>query len=156
MFILTSLNSIYKIKEGEIKMTNDIRWIQRFNNFKKALKILLEAIELATERELSNLEKQGLIQAFEYTFELAWNTVKDFYESQGETNIQGSKDAFRMAFERGLSTKGDILFEAVQSRQLTSHTYNEETADEIYHDIIEKYYDAFKELEDNLEKRIEH
>ena len=110
----------------------DIRWLQRFNNYKKALKNLTEAVELSRQRELSKLEKQGLIQAFEITYELTWNTIKDFYISQGETNIQGSRDAFRIAFNRGLIEDGELFMNTIKSRQLTSHSYNEETADLIY------------------------
>lgn len=130
----------------------DIRWVQRFDNYQKALKNLLEAVELAAERDLSKLEKQGLIQSFEYTYELAWKTIKDFFESKGEVDILGSKDAFRLAYSRGLVKNGEVLMETVKSRQLTSHTYNEETADEIYCDIKDKYYNAFAELADRLEK----
>ena len=72
---------------------NNIRWIQRLNNYSKALSQLTKFIE---KGELNELEKQGLIQAFEYTFELAWNTIKDLFEAQGETGILGSRDAFRM------------------------------------------------------------
>ncbi len=133
-------------------MENDIRWVQRFGNYKKALSNLEEAIEIATERELSKLEKQGLIQSFEFTYELSWKVTKDFFESKGETEIYGSRDVFRMAFERGLIAQGDSLMEATKSRQLTSHTYNEETADEIYHDVINKYFGAFQELAENLQK----
>ena len=136
-------------------MEQDIRWIQRFNNFKKAMDNLLEAIETATSRGLNKLEKQGLIQSFEYNYELAWKTVKDFYEAQGETEIQGSRDAFSMAFNRGLvKDYGAFLIESIKGRQLSSHTYNEETAEEVYNDILNKYYDAFKELLDNLCKEI--
>ncbi|MFI3122110.1 MAG: nucleotidyltransferase substrate binding protein [Methylococcaceae bacterium] len=69
---------------------NDIRWVQRFGNFCKALAQLTKFI---AKGDLNELEKQGLIQCFEYTYELAWNTLKDFYQSQAETDIQGSKDA---------------------------------------------------------------
>ena len=130
----------------------DERWIQRFDNFKKALETLLDAVELATERDLSKLEKQGLIKSFEYTYELEWKTVKDFFKLKGEVDILGSKDAFRLAFREGLVTCGDALMQSVESRQLTSHTYNEETANEIYNDIMNKYYSAFKEIADRLEK----
>lgn len=128
----------------------DIRWIQRFSNFQKAFANLTEAIELSSLRELSKLEKQGLIQSFEFTYELAWKTVKDFFESRGEIDILGSKDAFRLAFERGIITDGEVFMDAIKSRQLTSHTYNQVTADEIYFDIIDKYYDAFLALNDRL------
>ena len=116
---------------------------------------LLEVIEIATIRELNKFEKQGLIQAFEYNYELAWKTVKDFYEAQGETDIQGSRDAFTLAFNRGLvKNYGKALIESIRSRQLSSHTYNEETAEEVYNDVINKYYDAFKELFDSLNKEM--
>jgi len=78
----------------------DIRWYQRVNNFDLALKELTEAVELSQQRALSKLEEQGLIQAFEYNYELAWNCLKDFYEYQGEEGIQGSRDAIRLAFAR--------------------------------------------------------
>jgi nucleotidyltransferase substrate binding protein (TIGR01987 family) len=132
-------------------MKKDIRWIQRLENYKKVLSNLSEGIKIAEAREINNLEKQGIIKAFEYTYELAWNTVKDFYESKGETDIQGSKDAFRLAFQRGLVQDGKYLMEAVKSRQLTTHTYNESFADKIFSYIKNRYYDVFKELADSLE-----
>ena len=135
-------------------MDKDIRWIQRFDKYKKAFGSLTADVELSKEKELSNIEQRGLIQAFEYTYELAWNTIKDFYLSIGETDIQGSRDAYRMAFNRKL-VSNKTLIETVRSRQLTSNTYNEETADEIYNDIINKYYDAFKELLISLENQKE-
>jgi nucleotidyltransferase substrate binding protein (TIGR01987 family) len=129
----------------------DIRWIQRFNNFQKALAKLGEAVEQATARELNDLEKQGLIQAFEFTQDLAWKRVKNFYESQGETNIQGSRDAFRMAYNRGLIDNADIYIRTIQSRKDTSHSYNEETANAIVQAIVSEYYAAFEELERALQ-----
>ena len=135
-------------------MDTDIRWLQRFEKYKKAFRSLTADVELSKVKDLSDIEQRGLIQAFEYTYELAWNTIKDFYLSIGETEIQGSRDAYRMAFNRKL-VSNKTLIETVRSRQLTSHTYNEETADEIYNDIINKYYDAFKELLTSLEKQKE-
>ena len=90
-------------------MTQDIRWIQRFDNFQRALKQLEMAFAIMEARELNELEQQGVIQAFEYNYELAWNVIKDFYQYQGVTDIQGSRDAFRLAFERGLINDGEIL-----------------------------------------------
>ena len=133
-------------------MVDDVRWHQRFANFAKALAALKEAVDLAAERPLSGIERQGLIQAFEFTYELAWSVVKDFYEYRGETGIHGSRDAFRLAFERGLVSNGQGLMNSIKSRQLTSHTYNEETADEIYRAVISEYYGAFTELALALER----
>jgi nucleotidyltransferase substrate binding protein (TIGR01987 family) len=67
----------------------DVRWRQRFQNFQKAFSQLSNAATLAQQRELTDLEQQGLIQAFEFTHELAWNTLKDFLESRGRSNIFG-------------------------------------------------------------------
>ena len=100
---------------------------------------------------LNELEEQGLIKAFEYTYELAWNTIKDFYENQGETGIQGSRDAIRLAFNRALIKDGDAWMSMIQSRIRTSHTYNEETADEIAGQIIITYYNLFLSLQENFE-----
>lgn len=129
----------------------DIRWIQRFNNFKKSLQQLDYAIALIKERELSNLEKQGVIQAFEYNYELAWNVLKDFYENQGEQNIQGSRDAIKLAFKRGLLINGEIWLKMIKSRALTSHTYSETLTEEILDDIIHQYYLEFSTLKSTLE-----
>ena len=72
----------------------DIRWIQRFDNFKRAFAQLSQAAALADQRSLSDLERQGLIQAFEFTHELAWNTLKDFLNARGtSTQLYGSRDA---------------------------------------------------------------
>lgn len=128
-------------------MPNDLRWIQRFQNYSKVLTQLEEFID---KGELNKFEEQRLIQSFEYNYELAWNVIKDFYENQGETNIQGSRDAFRLAFKRGLIDNGEAWMDMIKSRVLTSHTYNLETAAEIVCKIREAYYELFKLLHKNL------
>ena len=135
-------------------MTDDIRWIQRFDNFKRSLKQLELAFDWMAERELNELEKQGVIQAFEYNYELAWNVIKDFYQYQGVTNIQGSRDAFRLAFERGLISEGDIWMDMIKKRQLASHTYNEEVVVEIMDAIVSHYYQQFIALRDALVEQL--
>lgn len=125
---------------GESMTAEDIRWIQRYEHFSMALNQLKKFIE---KGDLNELEKQGLIQAFEYTYELAWNTIKDHYEAQGETNINGSRDAFRLAFKRGLISNGELWMEMIRSRTMTSHTYNEEVANEIAEKIVGGYYEEF-------------
>jgi nucleotidyltransferase substrate binding protein (TIGR01987 family) len=130
----------------------DIRWIQRFNNFSKALAQLQKFV--IKGENLNDLEKQGLIQAFEYNFELAWNLIKDYYEYQGSTNIQGSRDAFRLAFKLDLIKDGANWMQMIESRSKTSHTYNQETADEIATAILNTYYFLFIELHLVMEKII--
>ncbi|MBM7559995.1 nucleotidyltransferase substrate binding protein [Marinitoga litoralis] len=131
---------------------NDIRWIQRFQNLKKAFQQLKNAVELAKTRELSILEKQGLIQSFEYTHELAWKTLKDFFNEKGIFNIYGSKDSTREAFKNGLIDNGDVWMQMILSRNLSSRTYDEKTAEEIVSQIINKYYSEFEILINKLEK----
>lgn len=128
--------------------TKDIRWIQRFNNFNKALNQLTKFIE---KGELNEMERQGLIQSFEYNYELAWNTLKDYFEAQGETNILGSRDVFRLAFKRGLIENGETWMQMITSRMLTSHTYNEDTAEKIAKDTETIYYDEFIKLRAKFE-----
>jgi len=128
----------------------EIRWLYRFDNLKKAFNTLKNDVDLANKKNLSDIEKRGLIQAFEYTYELSWNTIKDFYFYNGVVDIQGSRDAFKMAYNRGLISS-DTLIQSIRSRQLTVHTYNEEIIENIFEDIINRYYFAFEELIKNLE-----
>lgn len=138
-------------------MDEDIRWDQRFVNYNKALEKLKEAVEYFKNnmKDKTNVEqeilKEGLIQRFEYTHELAWNTMKDYAEYQGNFNVKGSRDATREAFKMNIVHDGDIWMEMIKSRNDTSHTYNEATANEIYEKIISSYYPAFiafaKEME---------
>lgn len=123
--------------------TQDIRWIQRFNHFNKAFAQLKAAVELAQQRPLSKLEEQGLIQAFEFTHELAWNTLKDFLVNRGVQNLYGSKDTTREAFKTGLIENGEVWMDMIASRNLTSHTYDEATAAKIAAMILGAYFDEF-------------
>jgi nucleotidyltransferase substrate binding protein (TIGR01987 family) len=100
----------------------DIRWQQRFTNYKKVLVQLQSAVELTAQRPLSDLEKQGMIQVFEFTHELAWNLLKDYLQDQGYQNIKGSKDATRQAFKVELITNGEQWMAMIQSRNKSLHT----------------------------------
>ena len=128
--------------------TKDIRWIQRFNHFKKALNQLTKFIE---KGKLNELEQQGVIQSFEYTYELAWNTLKDYFEHQGETGIHGSRDTLRLAFKRGLIEDGETWMDMIESRALTTHTYNEDIAKAIANNIFNRYFSEFQTLRTKME-----
>ncbi len=129
---------------------SDVRWIQRSNQFDKAFSQLQEAVELARRRQLSRLESQGLIQGFEYTHELAWKTLKDFLEARGVRDLYGSRDSTRAAFKASLIDNGQTWMEMIQSRNLTTHTYNEATAAQIVAAILDRYFTEFQELQARL------
>ncbi len=131
-------------------MNTKIRWQQRLSNYSKALRQLESAVELSKERPLSNLEEQGLIQAFEFTHELAWNVLKDYFAFQGNPDITGSRDASREAFRVGLIHDGEGWMEMIKSRNQSSHTYNEEIAEGIASKISLTYFNLFKELEGKM------
>jgi len=114
---------------------------------------LEKAVELAKKRPLSELEEQGIIQAFEYTHELAWNVLKDFLEEQGLRDLYGSKDSSREAFKRGLIENGGIWMDMIKSRNLTSHTYNRDIAQKIVQAILENYGAEFGQLLTKLKSK---
>jgi len=124
----------------------DIRWKQRFNNFQRAFKILIDAVELGNTRKLSELEQQGLIQCFEYTHELAWNMLKDYLEYQGIAGLIGSKDATREAFKNGLIEDGDVWMAMIVARNKTSHLYDPVVAQAVADDITGRFHPAFVHL----------
>lgn len=103
-------------------------------------------MELSKHRELADLEQQGLIQAFEVTHELAWNTLKDFLQHRGQVELYGSRDTTRKAFELDLITDGDNWMQMIQSRNRSSHTYNKKIASEIIDAIITDYHQLFLAL----------
>lgn len=145
--------------------SKDIRWKQRFSNFKKALEKLKEAVERIQEdypidkdgnidedQFLDDILKEGVIQRFEYTHELAWNVMKDFLVNSGNANIFGSKDASREAFSAGLIENGELWMDMIVSRNKTSHTYNEETADDIFLKIMHQYFHEFIQFRKKMEE----
>ena len=132
-------------------MNTEVRWQQRLNNYSKALEQLSAAVQLTKQRELSDLEKQGLIQAFEFTHELAWNVMKDYFFFQGQSNITGSRDTVRESFNKGLIGSGEAWMEMIKSRNQTSHTYNQRVANEIVRHIINDYHSCFLEFLDTMQ-----
>ena len=102
---------------------------------------------------MSDLERQGLIQTFEFTHELAWNLMKDWFDYQGNFQISGSRDATREAFRMGLIQDGEAWMEMLKSRNQSSHTYNLETAAEIARAIDARYWAAFRLFLDSMDAR---
>ncbi|WP_223256066.1 nucleotidyltransferase substrate binding protein [Flavobacterium laiguense] len=130
-------------------MEEDIRWKQRFENYLKALGQLQKFI---TKGNLNELEEQGLIQVFEFTHELAWNVMKDYFEYQGDSSITGSRDATREAFQKGLIQDGAQWMEMIKSRNQSTHTYNESTANDIRDRILNYYFDLFVSFKEKMKE----
>jgi len=127
----------------------DIRWLQRFSNYKKAF----DQLEKFNERDdLNELEQQGLIKAFEYTYELSWKTLQDLLKERGYTDIVGPKPVIEQSFRDGYIADGEAWIRMHASRNLTSHTYNEETAAEIIEKIRSEHINLFHALKIKLEE----
>lgn len=129
-------------------MNQDIRWKQRFSNFKKASSQLNEFIE---KGELNKFEVQGLIQCFEYTFELAWKTMKDYLEFEGY-EVKSPRSTIQTAFQNQLITEGHIWIDALEKRNLMAHTYDEEVAKQAEKLIKSEYYPVIRKLLEKLEE----
>lgn len=131
----------------------DVRWKQRLLNYALAFSRLDEAVQLAGQRPLSPLEQQGLIQAFEFTHELAWNLMKDYFFWQGNSAISGSRDATREAFARGLVSDGEGWMAMIRSRNQTSQTYNQALAESMADQIIASYFPLFRDFLCEMQSR---
>ena len=124
------------------KLQQSVAFIQ--NNFE----IEKDNVE---DKILDEMIKEGLIQRFEYTHELAWNVLKDYAEYQGNSTIGGSRDASREGLQLKIIEDGEIWMDMIKSRNKTSHTYNEETANEIYYKILKEYYPIFENFRNMME-----
>ncbi len=127
----------------------DIRWQQRFVNYKKAYTLLAEAIRIDSP---SDTERAGLIQFFEMSFELAWKLLKDYLEGEGFI-IKSPRGAIKQAFQSGLISDGHPWMNALQDRNLTAHTYDESTALEVEKQIREVYFPILTELFNDFSKK---
>ncbi len=133
-------------------MTNkDIRWIQRFHNYDKALKLLDDALQIPNP---DMVQKAGIIQFFEMSFELAWNLVKDYLEEQGFVDVKSPRSALKKAFETGIIENGHSWMDLLTDRNLTAHTYDEQKATELEQLIKEKYFPVLKALHTFFKSKI--
>ena len=131
-------------------MENSTRWQQRLGTFQKGLGRLEEAIKLLRNSVLSDLERDGVIQRFEYTQELAWKTLKCYIEHQEGFSIMGSRDTIRQAFKMGIIHNASPWFDMLESRNITSHIYDEEKENETIDRIVMTYYPVLKDMCNNL------
>lgn len=118
-------------------MELDTRWRQRFDHFSNALSQLRLAMEVSHPNDL---EKEGTIQRFEFTHELAWQLMKDFLKYERIAGIIGSRSATRQAFNKGMISDWEAWMEMIESRNKTVHTYSREILEREYNQIRQKYF----------------
>jgi nucleotidyltransferase substrate binding protein (TIGR01987 family) len=121
----------------------DIRWKQRFQNFCKVFKYLETALSIESP---DIVQKAGIIQFFEMTFELSWKLLKDYLENQGFSDVLSPRNAIKKAFEVGLIEDGNDWMDLLIDRNLTTHTYDEQKVSELEKLIKEKYFPLFNAL----------
>lgn len=127
--------------------TKDTRWKQRYQNFEKAYRLLERTGQIP---DPSEAERAGLIQFFEMTFELAWKMIRDYLVSEGFT-VQSPKEAIKQAFQTGLITDGHAWIAALNDRNLTVHTYDEDTAVKVERKIKQDYFPLLEALYDHFQ-----
>lgn len=128
----------------------DIRWKQRFENFDKSYKLLNKYAKQAITTEL---ERAGIIQFFEMTFELAWKVLKDYLEAQ-EYLVKSPRETVKQAFQIGLIDNGHVWMDALSNRNLTTHTYDEELANKMTNEIITMYLPELDKMYEKLSKEL--
>ena len=129
----------------------DIRWKQRFQNLEKSLGFLEQAIQINNP---DIIQKAGLIQFFEISFELSWNIMKEYMEEQGFFELRSPRDTIKKAFEIGLIVVVHTWFLTLQNRTLTFHTYDEETAEKVVQEIETIYYPLLLEIYNTLKQEL--
>jgi nucleotidyltransferase substrate binding protein (TIGR01987 family) len=126
---------------------NTPRWKYRFNNYKRAFTLLREAIDTLNEKGLTQLEKEGFIQRFEYTVELAWKVMKDYLEAENVVFEQNTPRAvIRKAFSANLISDGDAWMEALDARNKMSHTYDFKKFESVIEKVRDRFFTPMEEL----------
>jgi nucleotidyltransferase substrate binding protein (TIGR01987 family) len=130
--------------------SNDIRWKQRFQNYEKSFMLLKRTMEIDNPSET---EKGGLIQFYEKAFELAWKLLKDYLFEQG-FNVNSPREAIKQAYQSTVIDKGQEWIDALEDRNLTTHTYDEEIAEKVVKSIKESYYPLLENLYSGFKKEV--
>lgn len=144
-----SLNQLY-YNNSILEESKDIRWKQRFENYQKAFRQLKSAIDENGVNPIGII-KEGILQRFEFTHELAWKVMKDYLEYEGIQQVAGSRSATREAFQMGLITEGQIWMDMIVSRNKTVHTYNQDVLEVEFKKVIESYFFLFEAFESKME-----
>ncbi|MBA3683765.1 MAG: nucleotidyltransferase substrate binding protein [Planctomycetes bacterium] len=131
-------------------MTTAIRWQQRFQNYQSSLRVLRQA---CTQTEYSDLERAGLIQLFEVTFELGWKTLKDLL-NHGGYDVKSPREVLKQAFADSLVADGEGWILALDGRNKFAHIYNEGIAKAAVAEITGRYLAMLVALETTLAARL--
>lgn len=135
-------------------MNNEIRWKQRFQNFENAYNTLNRMIDRYKTTPDDEAVKMAMVQAFEFTFELSWNTMKDYLENEGFDEVKSSKQTIRTAFQAELITDAEQWMDVVQKRNLASHAYNQVILDETINYITNSFFPLARKLYEDLKKQL--
>ncbi len=128
----------------------EIRWKYRFDNFSKSFKVLKRSLEIENPSEV---ERGGVIQFYEMSFELAWKMIKDYLQEEG-FDVKSPRTAIKQGIQIELLGDPHKWMDALEDRNLTAHTYDEETAKRVYDSIKNNYYPILKQLYDQLEAQL--
>lgn len=137
-------------------MSQDIRWKQRFKNFDRAFILLRSAIEDNDIDKMSALEQEGTIQRFEYTYELAWKTIKDYLIDNGNSILPEitARAVIKEAFAATVIKDGQVFIDMMLSRNLLFHCYDFSKFREVLGLIKDKYLDALSDLHEFFLERV--
>lgn len=143
--------------EFDIASPSTPRWIQRFQNFDRALLLLRTAVEILDERsgkldaETLAIVREGAIQRFEYCFELAWKTLMDYLRWRKVTLPKsGGGDVLKAAFESGYISDGEVWMEALDARNEMSHVYRQESFERVLRDVRSRFLAVIEDLHEML------
>lgn len=131
-------------------MDKNTRFQQRFSNLENAFLFLKEGLK---KENLDPYQEAGIIQSFEFTFELSWKTLKDLLESKGSKNVDFARDVLKEGFTAGIIKDGHLWIEMLEKRNILSHTYNREQAEKAVDLIKISYFPALEQLYQELKGR---
>jgi len=136
---------------------NPLRWKYRFDNFQRAFLLLREGIETLVERPLSQLEKEGLIRRFEYTWELVWKTLRDFLEAEGvQLETITPSQVIRAGLNARILGDGELWMRALDARNRMSHTYDLKAFEQIIQEIRSQFLGLLGSLYEFFLERLHH
>lgn len=135
-------------------MNNELRWKQRFQNFENAYKTFCRTQERQTQEPDDEIIQMALVQAFVFTYELAWNVMKDYLENEGFDEVKNAKQTIRVAFQAELITDAEKWMEMIQKRNLASRTYNQTILDETVAYINDEFFPLVRKLYEDLKTEL--